>query len=384
MNKIEEYIDYLMKESKPERPIWHIEAIKMNKKPVWNYVDGCMMTAFLSLFKTTKDDKYINYVKNFIDYFIDENGNIKGFDINKKSLDDISESRVLFDLYDYFNEPKYLEAIFKTYEQIKIQPRTYTDNFWHKEIYPDQVWLDGLYMVLPFYSMYDKRFNNYMNNYDIINQFESVRENLYSKKYKLYYHAKDFSLKAFWAHKSTGLSKGFWGRSIGWLAAALVDVYENIEEKFKIKIKRIYVNLIKGLMNYQDSESKLFYQIINKKDIYGNYIEISASSLISYSLMKAHNLKMLDESYYNIGYEMFCRIHDNYLIKDKEGIHLNNICLVAGLGPDRRPNRDGSIDYYISEPIVSDEAKGSAIFLMAYSEVIKKGEENEKIVLRKF
>lgn len=146
---IDRFIDKLIRESTPDKPLWNIESINQGKKPHWNYIDGCMMTSLLSLYNETNNPKYINFVKEFIDYYVFEDGTIRGYDMKNYSTDDICESRVLFDLYKIFGDEKYLKAIELTYLQILEQPRTNEGNFWHKKIYPNQVWLDGLFMAQP-------------------------------------------------------------------------------------------------------------------------------------------------------------------------------------------------------------------------------------------
>ena len=164
---IDRYIDKLMT-SKPDLPLWNIEAIKQGKKPAWNYIDGCMMVSLLELYKTTKEEKYLEFVKGFVDYYVHEDGTILGYNKEKYSTDDVSETRVLFDLYAYTKEEKYSKAIEMVYEQVKTHPRTKEGNFWHKKIYPNQVWLDGLYMMQPFYTRYETERNKMQNYADIM------------------------------------------------------------------------------------------------------------------------------------------------------------------------------------------------------------------------
>ena len=207
---IDRYIKSLINRSTPEVPLWNIESIKQGKAPQWNYIDGCMMTSLLSLYDITKDDIYGDFVTQFVDYYVFDDGNIRGYHIGNYSTDDICESRILFDLYDSTHQEKYLKAIYHTYEQIKTHPRTYEKNFWHKKIYPNQVWLDGLFMAQPFYTRFETILNNKKHYADIINQFRIVRKRMFDEEKKLYYHGYDASKTIFWAHPETGLSKNFW------------------------------------------------------------------------------------------------------------------------------------------------------------------------------
>ncbi len=374
MNEIiDRYIDKLMT-SKPNMPLWNIESIKQGKEPSWNYIDGCMMTSLVELYKTTNNKKYLDFVESFVDYYINEDGTIKGYEVEKYSTDDISESRILFDLYNITKNPKYDKAIELVFTQIKTHPRTKEGNFWHKKIYPNQVWLDGLYMAQPFYTRY-MTLRGSKDYHDIINQFSNVRKLMFDEKAKLYYHGYDSEKVMFWADKATGLSKNFWLRSIGWFTVALVDVLDYMDEQMYDEyhtIKALIKETIDGILQYQDKESKMFYQVPNFPGKEGNYLETSGSAMISYAILKAVRLNALPERYRQIGLDIFNGICDKYLsVKPDGDLNLGGICLVAGLGPDKNRRRDGSYEYYISEPIVENDAKGVGPLIMAYTEVIK-------------
>lgn len=369
---IDNYIDKLITSS-PEMPLWNIEVIRMGKKPAWNYIDGCMMTALLELYKETKQKKYLDFVISFIDFYVFEDGTIRGYEIEKYSTDDICESRILFDLYEITKNEKYSKAIEYTYNHIKIQPRTKEGNFWHKAIYPNQIWLDGLYMAQPFYIRYETLRNKMQNYADIVNQFKNVRKLMFDEEAKLYYHGYDSEKTMFWADKETGLSKNFWIRSIGWFAVALVDVCDYMDEQMYDEY-HYFGTLLKetldGLLQYQDEKSGLFYQVPNKGSEPDNYLETSGSAMVSYACLKGVRLGILPERYQAIGLRIFNGICDTYLSEKEDGdLNLGGICLVAGLGPEGNPRRDGTYEYYMSEPIVENDAKGVAPFLLAYTEV---------------
>ena len=374
MNKIiDSYIEKLMTSS-PDMPLWNIESIKQGKKPAWNYIDGCMMTSLVEMYKTTKDEKYLNFVKKFVDYYINDDGTILGYDVNKYSTDDISESRILFDLYDITKNPKYDKAIELVFTQIKTHPRTKEGNFWHKKIYPNQVWLDGLYMAQPFYTRY-MTIRGSKDYHDIVNQFTNVRKIMFDDKAKLYYHGYDSERKMFWADKNTGLSKNFWLRSIGWFTVALADVLDYMDEQMYDEyhtIKAIFKETIDGILQYQDKDSHMFYQVPNFPGKEGNYLETSGSAMIAYAILKGVRLNQLPERYRQIGLDIFNGICDKYLsVKEDGDLNLGGICLVAGLGPENNTRRDGTYEYYISEPVVENDAKGVGPLIMAYTEVIK-------------
>ena len=370
---IDRFIEKLIRESTPEKPLWNIESIKQGKQPHWNYIDGCMMTSLLSLYHETKDPKYIQFVKTFIDYYVFDDGSIRGYQIENYSTDDICESRVLFDLYKLFGDQKYEKAIDYTYRQILNHPRTYEGNFWHKKIYPNQVWLDGLFMAQPFYTKYETYRNHKKNYDDIKHQFEVVRKRMFNENKKLYYHGYDASKKMFWADKDTGLSQNFWLRAMGWYVVSIVDVFEDYDDHqtretfFKPLLKEI----VDGLLQYQDKKTHLFYQVVDMPLEQGNYLEASGSALICYAILKGVRLGALDANYVDMGLEIFNGITKTYLKEVHGDLNLGGICLVAGLGPENNLRRDGSFKYYISEPIVENDAKGVGPLIMAYTEVLK-------------
>ncbi len=368
---IDQYIEKLMT-SKPDMPLWNIESIKQGKKPAWNYIDGCMMVSLLELYKTTKDEKYLSFVKSFVDYYVHEDGTILGYEKEKYSTDDVSETRVLFDLYEYTHEEKYLKAIELVREQILTHPRTKEGNFWHKKIYPNQVWLDGLYMMQPFYTRYETKLNKMQNYSDIVQQFKNVYEIMRDPKTGLYYHGYDSSKTMFWADPKTGLSKNFWLRSLGWFTVAMIDVYEYMDEQMfdeRHTIMEMFKETVDSILKFQDPKSKMFYQVPNYPGREKNYLETSGSSMVAYAILKGVRLKALPSRYQQIGLEIFEGICNTYLTVKNDDLNLGGICLVAGLGPENNLRRDGTYEYYMSEPIVENDAKGVGPFIMAYTEV---------------
>ena len=369
---IDRYIEKLMT-SAPDMPLWNIESIKQGKKPAWNYIDGCMTTSLLEMYKTTGESKYLDFVVNFVDYYVFEDGSIRGYDPKKFSTDDVCESRILFDLYAYTGKEKYLKAIELSYSQIKEHPRTKEGNFFHKAIYHDQVWLDGLYMIQPFYTRYMTAFGG-KDYSDIVRQFSNVRKIMFDEKAKLYYHGYDSSRTLFWADKVTGLSRNFWLRSIGWFLVGLIDVYSFMAEDCvsdREVIAGIFREAIDGILLYQDAETKMFWQVPNFPGREGNYIETSGSAMVAYALLKGARLGVLSEDYRSKGLDVFNGIVKNRMSAENGDLNLHGICLVAGLGPENNTRRDGSYEYYISEPVVDNDAKGVGPFIMAYTEVKK-------------
>ena len=175
MDKIEKYIDELLEKSTPDRPIWNIEKILQGKKSTWNYIDGCMIKAILEMYAITKDEKYFSFADHFIDCKVMEDGSIEGYSVEELNIDNVNAGKTLFELYDLTGKEKYRKAIDLVYSQIQKMPRTKEGNFWHKNIYPNQVWLDGLYMCQPFYMEYETRYHNKAGYNDIVNQLTEMR-----------------------------------------------------------------------------------------------------------------------------------------------------------------------------------------------------------------
>ena len=368
--KIDRYIDRLLDGSTPDAPLWNIENIRLGKKPAWNYIDGCMITALLCASEITGEKKYFDFAENFIDYYDFDDGTIRGYSKEKFNLDDVNEGKVLFELYEKTHKEKYKKAISLLESQLEEQPRTATGNFWHKQIYPNQIWLDGLYMGQVFSALYKKYFGN-KDYSDVVNQYKSVRKLMFDENKKLYYHGCDCSKKAFWADKETGCSKNFWLRSIGWFCISLIDIIEFIDdENAKSELVKIFAEEIDGISQYADKETSMYYQVVDKGGEEGNYLETSGSSMIAYAMMKGARLGVIDGKYAEQGRKTFDGICKKYLsISENGDLNLGGICLVAGLGPEDNPRRDGSYEYYISEPVVENDAKGVAPFVLCYTEV---------------
>ena len=368
---IEHYIDDLMSKSTAEFPIWNIEKARAGKKSGWDYIDGCMIMALLEIYSTSGDKKYLDFCDYYEDYRIHDDGTIDGYDKNTWNCDELNGGKNLFVLYRYTNKEKYKKALDRLYEQVKDQPRTAEGNFWHKQIYPNQVWLDGLYMAQPFYMEYEKLFNNSKNIEDTYNQFFNVYKIMRDPKTGLYYHGYDSSKKMFWADKETGLSKNFWLRSLGWFSRALLDTLNIAPDRGSEnwnKLKSIFIDLCESMLKFQD-KSGMWWQVPNYPEKGKNYLETSGSAIFAYSLLKGYRTKILeDKKFQEAGIRAFEGICDKYLNTDSGRLSLGGICLVAGLGPEKDLRRDGTFDYYMSEPIVQDDAKGVGPFLLAYNE----------------
>lgn len=371
MDILNRYIDQLLEKSTPQAPVWNLEKIRAGKKPSWNYMDGCMIKAIIELYYITKNEKYLQFADDFIDYFVHEDGSISSYHAEEYNLDNINAGKTLFDLYELTKKEKYRKAIESIYIQLQHQPRTSTGNFWHKKIYPNQIWLDGLYMAQPFYMQYEAVCNSGKNCLDSFHQFLNVYHLMRDTRNGLYYHAYDDSREAFWCDKVTGLSDNFWLRALGWYAMALIDTMEvmpdNLREEKK-QLNTIYQELIDAMLPYQDEESGMWYQVVNRGRIKPNYLETSGTAIFAYAIMKSVRLGFLDKRYFIYGKKAFEGICEKYLSEENGELQLGGICLVAGLG--NKEMREGTFEYYMREPVVKNEAKGVAPLILAYIEIM--------------
>jgi len=338
----------------------------------WNYEDGCLLLGCKKMYEVTGDDFYKDYIVRFVDPYVDSDGNISSYVLTDYNLDFVNSGKLFYFLEDVTGDEKYRKATERIMTQLRFHPRLKTGNFWHKLIYPYQVWLDGLYMGQPFYLEYENRYNGRKNYYDIVNQFKMVRKYLYDPETGLYHHAYDEYRERDWADKETGLSPNFWLRSIGWFLMALVDCYEMASEELydcKRTFGDLYREAIAGVLRWQDADSRLFYQLIALPEVEGNYLETSGSLMVAYSILKACRLELLlPDKYLHIGEEIFRAVLDRQLTFHDGHCHLGGTCEVAGLGP--RHERNGSVEYYLSEKVVEDDPKAQGVLMMTYGEYL--------------
>ena len=366
---IDQYVLRLIHESTPDHTVWNIEKLRSGKPTNWNYIDGCMLTALLELSSITGEKQYADFVEGFIDAFVEEDGTIRTYSAGGHALDDINEGRVLFPIYERTGKEKYRKACDFLHQCLLEQPRTHEGSFWHKQIYPNQVWLDGLYMAQPYAALYEKYFGS--GDYsDIVHQIDTVHLHMRDAKTGLYYHGYDASRTAFWCDKDTGLSQNFWLRAIGWFSVALADLIDILPSgEERNRICGVFSELMEDVSKFSDPESGMYYQLVDKKDLEGNYLESSGSSMIAYAMLKGSRLGVLDKKFAELGRKSFDGIIERCMSFENGELNLGSICLVAGLGPENNPRRDGSTAYYLSEPIVRNDAKGVAPFLLCYTEV---------------
>ena len=367
---IERYLLELIRRSTPEKTAWNMEKIREGAEVTWNYIDGCMLTALITMTDITGDDRYAAFAEQVGDYFVQEDGSIRTFRPEKHALDDYNESRILFPLAKRTGKDKYRKAAEQQFRYLAEQPRTWEGNFWHKLIYSDQVWLDGAYMAFPFMAMYQREQGN-RDYADIIGQLRVIRRRMRDPVTGLYYHGYDASRKVFWADPETGLSRNFWLRADGWFACALADLAEIIpaDRPEQAETAEMLAELMDSVSRYMDPGTGMYRQVIDQGDRKGNYPETSGSAMMAYAMMKGARLGVLESRYLELGKKTFTGITEGYLTVRDGMPELTNICLVAGLGPENNRRRDGSYEYYVSEPVVSNDAKGAAPFVMCYTEI---------------
>lgn len=372
LDTLGKYVDYLIEGSTAAAPLWNIEMVRSGKPNKWNYIDGCMITACLSLYKTTGDEKFLKFSKKFLDYFVKNGGVIETYSVEEYNLDNINQGKNLFTLYDLTGKQRYRDAIETIRSQLETQPRTREGNFWHKKIYPWQVWLDGTYMAQPFYMEYETRYNGMRGCLDSYRQFMNVKKYMKDPVTGLYYHGYDESRQMYWANPETGCSPNFWLRAMGWFLVAMVDVLERMDEQLYFEYRAImsmFKDAAEAMLAFQDTETGMFWQVIDKPGIPGNYLESSGTALFAYAVLKGVRLGYLPKRFATYGEKAFYGTCDKYLGVSADGkLQLSGICLVAGLGG--ATHRDGSLEYYFSEPVVENDAKGVGPLLLAYTEIL--------------
>ena len=382
LDTLGKYVDYLIEGSTAAAPLWNIEMVRSGKPNKWNYIDGCMITACLSLYKTTGDEKFLTFSRHFLDYFVKSGGVIETYRADEYNLDNINQGKNLFTLYDLTGKQRYRDAIETIRSQLETHPRTREGNFWHKKIYPWQVWLDGLYMAQPFYMEYETRFNGMKGCLDSYRQFMNVKKLMRDPETGLYYHGYDESRQMYWANPETGCSPNFWLRAMGWFLVAMVDVLERMDEQLYYEYRSIMAMLkdaAEAMVRFQDPDTGMFWQVIDKPGIPGNYLETSGTALFAYAMLKGVRLGYLPKRFSAYGEKAFYGTCDKYLGVSADGkLQLSGICLVAGLGG--ASHRDGSLEYYFSEPVVENDAKGVGPLLLAYTEVLAAKKEAGKMV----
>ncbi|MBR3036457.1 MAG: glycoside hydrolase family 88 protein [Lachnospiraceae bacterium] len=340
----------------------------------WAYVRALLFLGYYRHGVQTGNDVEIRLIKEYMDHLIEE-GIEETINFDYASTDQISMANALLYLYDVYQDEKYRELADRFYESMMRFPRTEQGNFWHKENYPNQVWLDGLYMAHLFYTGYVKRFRKEKDYSDTLSQLKSVRNLCYVEDEQVYYHACDTKKLMFWADPETGVSPNVWLRSVGWLAMALVEVYETVQdavsEEERQALKDQLLELYEGMMPHMRED--MWFQVFNREDGENNYLETSGTLMLAYAMMKGARLGMLDQEWKETGRKVYESVLRHYLKEENGRIVLGGICASAGLGtnPDTGIHRSGDYAYYTTqEKVIPNNGHGIGALFLAENEYL--------------
>lgn len=357
------YVRMVDSEMKRNPEAWMID---FSKAPKWNYCHGLEMQSILQVWKETGESKYYDYVYQYANLMINDEGEIKTYKPEEYNIDRINTGKILFPILDETGEERFRKALVLLRSQMNTHPRTENGSFWHKKVYPHQVWLDGLYMACPFLAEYAVKFDEPALFDDIALQITDVHRHMYDKKTGLYYHGWDESRRQKWADPETGLSPNFWSRSIGWYMMSMVDALDFIPENHRQRdeIISIFRNLSESLEKFRDKETGMWYQVTDQPGREGNYLESTGSIMFIYAWIKGAQKGYLDNSYLQKGTDAYNKYIKRFVREDADGgLSITDCCAVSGLGGDK-VYRDGSFEYYISEPIRDNDPKAVSPFIM--------------------
>lgn len=338
----------------------------------WNYTTGLELKSFLDAAKRYDLPEVIGYVRDWADTMATEEGKVYKYKKSNYNVDHICPARIYFDLHDMFGDEtkKYRRVTRMIREQLDSHPRTESGEFWHKQIYPHQVWLDGFYMALPFYAEYTKRYAPKEQKdslfADIAHQFIEGAKNTFDPATGLFRHAWDESRSMFWCDPQTGLSQHAWGRACGWYAAALVDVLDYMPAKHpgrKELIKQLNY-FLEVLPKWADPQTGMWYQVLDSPEREGNYQEATCSIMFTYAFLKGLRMGYIDDSHKDYILGLYPKFIDRFVKENEDGtISITDCCSVGGLGGKQK--RMGDFDYYLSEPIIENDCKGVGPFIWA-------------------
>jgi len=340
--------------------------IDFSTKLKWDYCHGFELQAIYKVWEKTNDKKYFDYVKSYVDSIIDNNGQIYGYKSQEYNIDRVNPGKMLFLLFDDTKDEKIRIAIESLREQMKTHPRTSDGGFWHKKVYPNQMWLDGLYMASPFLAEYGSRYNEPQLYDEVAHQIITMAKHAYDPKTELYYHGWDESRKQRWSNPVTGTSPNFWSRSMGWYMMAMVDVLDYLPANHPehSEIKKILLDLSVSLDKFRDNKTGMWFQVTDKGTEKGNYIESTGSAMFIYSWVKGAQKGYLPKSYLTKGENAYNQFVNKFIKENPDGtISLTDCCSVAGLGGEK-VYRDGSYAYYISEPVRDNDPKAVSPFIL--------------------
>jgi unsaturated rhamnogalacturonyl hydrolase len=336
----------------------------------WSYDQGVVLEGIDAVWKRTGNADYFKYLQKSMDHYVGNDGVIRTYKQEDYNIDNIKNGRSLLSLYKITGQEKYLKACRTLYEQLQKQPRTNEGGFWHKKIYPYQMWLDGLYMGEPFYTEFAALIHDQKAFDDIANQFIFMEKHARDPKTGLLYHGWDESKQQQWANKTTGVSPNFWGRAMGWYGMALVDVLDYFPEDHPKRKELIAIlsRFVTAVQKVQEAKSGLWYDVLDKPTAKGNYHEASEACMFVYAVAKGVRNGYLPASAFSIAEKGYEGIKKEFIEEPTPGkVILKGTVSVSGLGGN--PYRDGSYEYYIREKVVTNDAKGVGAFIQAANEM---------------
>ncbi|RNI28282.1 glycoside hydrolase family 88 protein [Rufibacter immobilis] len=348
--------------------------IDFRKEPKWDYTQGLFASALERVWKRTRDQKYLTYIQAFADTMITQDGKIKTYKKSDYNIDRVNPGKFLIFLHQETGQQKYKIALDELRDQMRTHPRTSEGGFWHKKIYPHQMWLDGLYMASPFLTQYAATYHEPANYDDVALQITLVDKHTYVKEKNLFYHGWDEKREQPWADKQTGLSPNVWGRAMGWYAMALVDVLDFFPQNHPRRddILKITQKMAGAIAQYQDPKTGLWWQVVDQGGREGNYLEGSASSMFTYFLVKAAKKGYIEKKYLDNARKGYTGLLNHLIKQNPDGtISITQVCAVAGLGGT--PYRSGSYEYYINEERRDNDPKAVSPFIMASLEFEEMG-----------
>jgi len=335
----------------------------------WNYELGTLLEGMDAMWYKTANREYYQYLKRSVDEFVSADGSIKTYEFEAYSLDNILLGRQLLLLYRVTQDKRYYKAASVLRKQLAMQPKTASGGFWHKQIYPGQMWLDGLYMAEPFYAEYASIFQEPQDFAEITRQFVLIDQHARDAKTGLLYHGWDETRQQEWANRDSGDSASFWARGMGWYMMALVDTLQYYPESDpgRAALLQILHRTADAIVQHQDITTGLWYQVVDRPGAKGNYFESSAACMFTYALAKGARLGYLPQTYATHAESSWKGIQKHFIETDSEGsVKLTGTVQAIGLGGAH--HRDGSYDYYVSSPVVSNDPKGIGSLLLAASE----------------
>ena len=340
--------------------------LDFSSKPKWSYVMGIELEAMLDAYLRYGGEDIWDYIEEYPMTMIDSSGNTVGYRYEDFNLDNIRPAKFVLRMFRMSPFPGGKEALDRYLSQLRHQPRTQDGPFWHKKIYHDQVWLDGIFMGLPFYVMMDAGAYD-----DAVDQMLTTGRLTFDKKTGLWKHAYDEKRRMFWADPVTGQSEHTWARALGWYAMAMVEVLDVLPQDYvrRGEVVRLFRKAMKAVRKCQDRESGVWFDVLDVEDS-RNYLESTASCMFAYCMLKGARLGYLDKKYLEAGKRAYDGIIREFVRENADGtISLTGCCSVSGLGPESAPRRDGSFEYYMSEPVRDNDAKGIGPFIWASLEM---------------